>query len=373
MRTALVADWLVTYGGAERVLRELCDLFPDSSLWTTVARHGHLGPLDDRKIRTSGLQRWYRLLKHHQLLLPWMSGAVEQLDMRGVDVVISSSHAVAKGIIPESGTLHVCYCHTPMRYAWEMEEKYFDDFRIPHIIRPLLRKQLRSLRRWDLTSAQRVDVFIANSRTTQERIERIYGRDSVVIPPPVDDRFFETPLTEQRATHFLAVGRLVPYKRFDLLIETANALRLPLLIVGTGQDEARLRRMAGPTVTFLGYVPDDRLPSLYTAADAFLFPQEEDAGITLLQAQACGTPVIAYRAGGAVDIVEENRTGIFFDAQNPDSLGNALSRFRQHAWDRASIRKSAEKYRRAIFQEAIRRTIGEAWNTFRKQRATMMP
>ncbi len=372
MRVALVSDWLVTYGGAEHVLRSLLDVFPHAPLFTTVARRGSLGPLDQADIRTSRLQHRFRVIGQHQILLPAMPRAVEDLDVRGFDVLISSSHAVAKGIVPGSRTVHICYCHTPMRYAWEMEEKYLDDFRVPRWLRPLVHRKLRQLRRWDLTTAQRVDHFIANSKTTQERIGRTYARDSIVIPPPVDDRFFEvliSPLSEVPSpkSYLLAVGRLVPYKRFDLLIETANTLKLPLWIAGRGQDETRLRRMAGPTVHFLGFVPDAELPVLYASANAVLFPQEEDAGIVLLEAIATGSPVIAYRAGGAIDALQEGINGCFFDEQTLPSLKDALERFRHHHFDRTVIRNNAQQYSRQTFQDAIRSTVHHAWEEFQSR------
>ncbi|MDD5074804.1 MAG: glycosyltransferase, partial [Candidatus Peribacteraceae bacterium] len=305
MNVALIADWLPTYGGAEHVIAELKMLWPQAPIFTTVARHGRLGPLDRTDIRTSGLQKLYRILRRHELLLPWMPRAVERMDLRGFDVIVSSSHAVAKGVIPPSTAVHICYCHTPMRYAWEMEDEYLRDFRVPKILRRTAKQFLKSIRRWDLTTSKRVDVFIANSSTTQERITRTYGRESTVIRPPVGDSFFSHPLlSHEQKKYFLAIGRLVPYKRFDLLIETANRLALPLKIAGTGHDESRLRKLAGPTVEVLGYVPDDRLPSLYARAKAVLFPQVEDAGVVPLEAQACGTPVIALGIGGVRDTVQ---------------------------------------------------------------------
>lgn len=361
MRTALVADWLVTYGGAEHVLAELLTLYPGSPLFTTVARHGQLGKLDASDIRTSRLQPWYRLLRQHQLLLPAMPRAMEDLDLRGFDLIISSSHAVAKGIIPPSTAQHICYCHTPMRYAWEMEEQYLDDFRVPRFLRPLIKRKLRMLRRWDLTTAQRVDAFIANSSATQERIRRIYNRESVIIPPPVDDRFFERAThNEQPATpYFLAIGRFVPYKRFDLLIAAANVLALPLRIAGSGQDEARLRRMAGATVRFLGRIEDRDLPQLFANAQAVLFPQEEDAGIVLLESLASGTPVIAYKAGGALDAVEHGVNGILFDEQSVAGIINGIHRFRKHTWNREMIREGARRFSQTTFHAAMRTFVAE--------------
>ncbi len=367
MKIALVADWLVTFGGAEHVIAEWTQMFPDAPIFTTVAKRASLGPLKDHDIRTSPLQRLYELTGKHQILLSKMPQAIESLDVRGYDVVLSSSHAVGKGIIVESSTLHICYCHTPVRYAWEMEKEYLRDFRIPQSLQPAIRRALMRLRRWDLTSAKRVDHYIANSKTTQERIERTYARQSVVIPPPVDERFFlgdRGVESGDRETYFLAVGRLVPYKRFDLLIELANKLQLPLKIAGRGQDEARLKKLAGPTVEFLGFVPEADLPALYRNAKALFFPQYEDAGIVLLEAQATGTPVIAYNAGGATDMAIEGKTGIFFNEQTLESLGNALERFRTHTWKHDQISTHARAFSQERFRTALRHEIETQYAAF---------
>jgi glycosyltransferase involved in cell wall biosynthesis len=357
VKIALAADWLVTFGGAEHVIAECLQMFPDAPIFTTVARMGSLGGLNGADIRVSGLQKIYNVTGRHQLLLSQMPSAIESLDLRGYDVVLSSSHAVGKGIIVDPSTLHICYCHTPVRYAWEMEEEYLRDFRVPGFLQKRIRSELTKLRRWDLTSAKRVDHFIANSSTTQERIKRTYNRESTVILPPVDERFFETDTRNPAVDpYFLAVGRFVPYKRFDLLIQLANDLKLPLKIAGKGQDEARLRKMAGPTVEFLGFVPEEELPGLYANAEALFFPQYEDAGIVLLEAQATGTPVIAFNAGGAKDMILDTVTGVFFQEQTLESLRSALTHFQSLTWNHSVIRShtrtfSQERFRRDLLQE----------------------
>jgi len=360
-RIALTADWLPTFGGAEHVIAEFCNLWPEAPLFTTVARRGHLGQLDKANIHTSSLQCIYKILHTHKLLLPWMPKAMEHFDLRGFDVVLSSSHAVGKGVIPPSAAVHICYCHTPMRYAWEMEDEYLTDFHIPKILRGTVRKHLRRLRRWDLTTAKRVDHFIANSTTVQERILKTYGRESTVIHPPVSQRFFETSLESfPKKNYFLALGRLVPYKRFDLLVETANALSIPLKIAGSGQDSMRLKRMAGPTVEILGYVPDEELPELYGSAKALLFPQLEDAGVAPLEAQACGTPVIALGKGGALDTVLDMKTGIFFEEQTVESLKDVLGRFEKIQFDSQAIRSHAKAFSSNKFQSKISEIVEES-------------
>lgn len=360
MKIALTADWLTVFGGAEHVLLEMKKVFPEAPLFTTVTKRNRLGPLAQAGIRTSSLQKLYRIFPNHQWILSLMPRAIESLDLRGFDVILSSSHAVGKGIIPPSDAVHICYCHTPMRYAWEMEEKYLDDFRIPKMLRSPIRRRLKRLRRWDLSTAKRVDVFIANSEETQERIRKIYGRESLLLPPPVDSRFFAHPLPSGEKNYFLALGRLVPYKRFDLLIETANAMQFPLKIVGRGQDEVRLRALAGPTVEFMGFVPDQDLPGLYAGALAILSPQHEDAGIVPMEAQASGTPVIAYDRGGARDTVREGVTGIFFAEQTASALVEAMKRFETQRFDPEKIRAHARQFDASNFRKNLERIVREA-------------
>ena len=358
MRPALVADWLPTFAGAEHVIAELSELWPDAPIYTTVARRRKLGPLKKAKIKTSKLQKWYWFFRKHQPLLPWMPCAIERMNLDGYDLIFSSSHAIGKGVIPPSKAVHICYCHTPMRYAWEMEKEYLEDFNVPGYMRSYIKKKLKELRRWDLSTAKRVDVFLANSTTVQERIKRIYGRDSKVIHPPVSDRFFPTPLNESSdKKYFLAIGRFVPYKRFDLLIEAANEYRLPLKIAGTGQDENRLKKLAGPTVEFLGFVPSEDLPKLYRDAKALLFPQFEDAGVVPLEAQACGTPVVAFKQGGVLDTVDEKVSGVFFEKQSIESLHDAIERFEERKFDSKAIREHARKFCSHRFKEKIKDVV----------------
>ena len=387
VRLAITADWLVTKGGAERVLVEMLLLWPQAPIFTTVEKVGCLSPLHPQ-VRTTVLQHWYRLFGSHRMLLPWMPRAVESWDLRGFDVILSSSHAVAKGCIPSDSARHICYCHTPMRYAWEMEEEYLNDFKLSWPLRAIAKRELRKIRDWDCTTAKRVDLFIANSHEVQERIRKIYGRESIVLHPPVDDRFFENPLsssvclrqttrslstqerTAQEASrrlrkaqsleesdYCLAVGRLVPYKRFDLIIEVANKEKIPLKIVGEGHEGRRLRKLAGETVELLGRVPEKELPALYANAKATIFPVHEDAGIVPLESQACGTPVIAYGRGGVLDTVQEGKTGIFFKEQTVESLTEALKKFETMQFDPVKIREHAAQFSSAKFREKLREIV----------------
>jgi len=365
MKLAIAADWLPTYGGAEHVVAALCVLWPDAPILTTIASRTAL-PAELRRadIRVSPLQRVYRFLGRHQFLLPWMPLAMENMDFTGFDVVLSSSHAVGKGIIPPGNSVHICYCHTPMRYAWEMEAEYLKDFRIKGYLKKRVRAELKRIRRWDLTTARRVDHFIANSSETQARIRRIYGRESVVIPPPVDAHFFDSPLITKREGYFLAIGRLVPYKRFDLLIELANAMKLPLKIAGQGSDEARLKALAGSTVEFLGFADENNLSSLYGNAAALFFPQVEDAGIVPMEAQACGTPVIALGQGGIVDITQPGVTGILAPEQTVVAFTEAVKKFRDVTWNHEAIRQHARKFHIDVFLHNIRTEVESAYARF---------
>jgi len=341
-------------------------MWPDAPMYTSVYNAQRLQAISGADVRTVGKLQWlYRLLGRHQLLLPLLPRAMEDIDLRGYDVVLSSSHAVGKGIVPPPSAVHVCYCHTPMRYAWEMEAEYLQDFRLRGWMKKKAKQQLKRLRRWDLSTARRVDVFLANSSETQARIQRIYGRDSTIISPPVDDVFFHTPLGSKTPEYFLAVGRLVPYKRFDLLIELANAHSLPLWIGGTGQDETRLRALAGPTVRFLGFVPDADLPQLYAGAKAVFFPQVEDAGIVPLEAQASGTPLIAYAKGGVLDVVRDGVTGVLADAQTVPSFADAVQRLSAHTWDRSAIREHARRFSEEHFRTLLTNAVRRAQETFR--------
>ena len=360
MNLAIVADWLPVFAGAEHVIAEFHTLWPNAPIFTTVTNKEKIGPLQDADIRTTYLQTMYRLSGKHQWLLPWMPRAIESIDLRGYDTILSSSHAIGKGIIPPSTARHICYCHTPMRYAWEMEEEYLDDFKIPKRLRRAIKQKLKHIRRWDMTSAARVDTFIANSTTTQDRIKRVYNRDSIVIHPPVSERFFQfnpQPPTPNPQPYYLAIGRMVPYKRFDLLIKTANKLSLPLKIAGSGQEFPRLKAMAGPTVEMLGFVPDSDLPDLYRNARALLFPQFEDAGVVPLEAEASGTPVIAYGKGGVLDTIKNGETGLYFSEQTVDSLGDAIKQFETMTFDSSAVSAFAAQFSATRFKEKISSVI----------------
>lgn len=368
MRVALVHDYLVQRGGAERVLEAFAELYPDAPIYTLVYDPDAMrGAFVGRDIRTSFLQNLPWARRNHRLFPLLMPLAIEQFDFSGFDVVLSDSASYAKGAITRPGTLHVCYMHTPMRYAWDDCQKYAQDFGFPTFVRRLVPSLVSPLRLWDRASAKRPDVIIANSDFVSRRIAKYYRRTSEVIHPPVDTgRFFVSP-PEKRGTYFLMVGRLIAYKRHDIAIEAFSRLGLPLKIIGRGPEYARLRKIAGPTVEFLGRVDDADLPRYYSECRAFVFPQEEDFGIVAVEAMASGRPIIAYRGGDIVEHLDEGTMGIYFDRQTPEAIIEAVGRFRDDAYDPELIRRSALRFDRTIFLEKVRSRLGSLWEEYRRE------
>jgi glycosyltransferase involved in cell wall biosynthesis len=351
MRVALVHDPLNQMGGAERVLLVLHEIFPQAPIYTAIYGRRNAGrAFEHLDIRSTFMQRIPRILKGHQKYLPIYPFAYESMDLRAFDLVISSSWAFAKGIVTRPDALHICYCHTPMRYCWSYED-YVARERLGRLSRMMLPPFIVWLRGWDYATAARVDYFVANSPVTAARIAKFYRRESVFIPPPVEtDRFSVAPSHDD---YFLIVSRLVPYKRIDVAVRTFSRLNLPLRIVGSGRDEGRLRRMAGKSVKFLGRLSDDEVRAQMARCRAFIFPGEEDFGITPLEAQACGRPVIAYGAGGALASVVEGTTGRFFAEQTPESLAEAVVGFQDEQFDPLAIRRHAEEFSTARFKRRI--------------------
>ncbi|MHB8597620.1 MAG: glycosyltransferase [Ktedonobacteraceae bacterium] len=355
MKVALVHDYLNQMGGAERVVMAFHDIFPDAPIYTSIYDPKRVDPAFQKMdVRTTFMQKLPLVTKHHQPYLPFYPFAMESLDLRGYDLVLSSSSAFGKGVITRPETLHICYCHTPMRWCWAYDE-YVEREQLGKVARKVLPLLMTGLRVWDQTSAMRVDHFIANSPVVAERIQKYYRRDAIVIPPPVEaSRFIFDPLT-QPEDYFLVVCRLIPYKRIDLAIEACNRLKLPLVIIGNGRDEERLKKMAGPTIRFMGRLSDDEVLHYYAHCRAFLFPVEDDFGITPLEAQAAGRPVIAYGVGGALASVIDGITGVFFHEQTVDSLASVLATFDEHSFDTQVIRNHAlefdmPRFRRRILQ-----------------------
>jgi len=353
MKVALVHDYLNQMGGAERVVLALHEIFPDAPIYTSIYDPERVdAAFQKMDIRTSFMQKLPLVKKHHQPFLPFYPFAMERLDLRGYDLVLSSSSAFGKGVITRPETMHICYCHTPMRWCWNYDE-YVKREQLGRISRSVLPFLITGLRVWDQTSAMRVDHFIANSPAVAERIQKYYRRDAVVIPPPVEaDRFTFDP-TIQPEAYFLIVSRFMPYKRIDLAIAACNLLRLPLVIIGNGRDEKRLKSLAGPTIRFMGRLADAEVMYYYAHCRAFILPGEEDFGITPLEAQASGRPVIAYRAGGALASVIDDVTGSFFNEQTVESLAVALSSFDERKYDPQIIRNHALEFDMPRFHRRI--------------------
>lgn len=353
MKVALVHDYLNQMGGAERVVLALHELFPDAPLYTSIYDPKRVDPAFQKiDIRTSFMQKLPFVTKHHQPYLPLYPFAMENLDLRGYDLVLSSSSAFGKGVITRPETLHICYCHTPMRWCWNYNE-YVEREQIGKIARRILPLFITGLRVWDQTSAMRVDHFIANSPVVAERIQKYYRRDAIVIPPPVEANRFIFDPTIKPADYFLVVSRFLPYKRIDLAIHACNSLQLPLVVIGSGRYEKQLKKIAGSTIRFPGRLSDAEVLDYYAYCRALLLPGEEDFGITPLEAQASGRPVIAYGAGGALTSVIDGVTGAFFNEQTVESLTEVLAAFDESKYDPETIRNHALEFDKPRFHRRI--------------------
>lgn len=356
MKPAIVHEYLNQYGGAERVLQVLLAMLPAAPIYTTLYDRGLTGGVfDGQVIRTSFLQRMPGAVRWHHLYSPLMPLAVEQFDLSAFDTVLSVSASFAKGVITHPGTRHLCYCLTPPRFLWDDSQRFVERFRYPLPIARLSPLILSWLRVWDRQAAERVDRFIAISDCVRTRIGKYYQKDAVIVHPPVNVAKF--PLADGPGSTWLMVGRLVAYKNFDIAISAFNRLRWPLTIVGTGVEERRLRRLAGPTVTFAGQVDDARLSRLYRDAQGVVFPQEEDFGIVPLEAMASGRPVIALRRGGALETVIDRITGVFFDEETPEAVADAVDRASRMKWLPQLCRGQAERFDVPVFRERLQAVI----------------
>lgn len=353
MKVALIHYWLVGMRGGEKVLESLCEIFPDADIFTHVYDPAAVSPTIRRHlVRTTFIGRLPFARRLYKRYLPFMPMALEQLDLREYDLVISSESGPAKGVMTRPDVPHVCYCHSPMRYIWNM---YFDYKQsVSPLVRPIMTWIAGSLRQWDQHSANRVDLFVANSNNVRRQIRKYYGREAVVVNPPVDVDAFRS-FTGRHDDFYLAVGELVRYKRMDLAIEACNHLRRRLVIIGSGEEYKSLRKLAGTTVSFLGKQDLSVLRQHYQRCRALLFPGEEDFGIVPVEAMAAGRPVIALRRGGALETVVPNLTGLFFDESTVDSLQRTISHFEsiEQSFDPAAIAKHATKFSKAAFERQI--------------------
>jgi glycosyltransferase involved in cell wall biosynthesis len=354
LRVAVVHYWLVGMRGGEKVLEEILRMFPNADIFTHVADPEKLSPLiKGRRITETFVARLPGARKHYQKYLGFMPRALEELDLRGYDVVISSESGPAKGVIVPPGTAHVCYVHSPMRYIWDHYPDYSS--RLGLIARMYFSTLAHRLRQWDVTSAVRVDRFVANSSFVAERVRRYYGREADVVHPPVDLDAYRLAPTDLPRDYYLFVSELVRYKRADLVIEAFRKLDVPLVVVGDGDERKALAMNLPPNVRLLGRVPFGDLPRLYQGARALIFPGEEDFGIVPVEAMACGTPVIAYGRGGVRDSVVDGKTGIFFDRQDTDCIAGAVQRFEtiRHSFQPGSIAEHARSFAPERFQREL--------------------
>jgi glycosyltransferase involved in cell wall biosynthesis len=372
MRVALVHDWLTNLAGSERVLLTLHELYPDAPIFTSVYVPDEFPELSGADVRTSFIQKipWAR--KRHQAFPFLRTVAVERYDLDGFDVVISSSHAEAKGVLTRPETLHVCYCYTPIRYYWSGYHQYLENPSfgpLNPLIKLVMPYMTSYLRVWDRCAADRVDRFVAISRHVAMRIRKYYRREAHVIYPPVNTGWLKPSTSVD--DYFLLVGRLIPYKRADIVVEAFNRLGLPLKIAGTGSEMDSLREKAAPNVEFLGRVSDGELAELYSRCQALIFPQEEDFGIVPLEAMAAGRPVIAYRGGGALETVAEGETGLFFDRQDAMSLMEAVRNFDPGRFDPERARQQALLFDVEVFKSRIKQFVAKEWSQYKEEYASL--
>ena len=373
MKVAIVHDWLVIYGGAERVLEHLLDLYPDADLYSLI---DFVPPEQRHFLRgktpfTSFLQKIPGAARHYRKMLPLMPYAIEQFDLSSYDLVISSSYCVAKGVLTGPNQVHVSYCHSPMRYAWDHYHEYLNEMHLTSGLKGLFaRWQLHRIRTWDVRSSNSVDQFVANSRFVARRISKFYGRTSQVVFPPVDTRLFS--LQEQKQDYFVAAGRFVPFKRLDLVAEAfASMPDRKLVMVGDGPEMAKIRSKAGPNVEFVGYQPAAVVRQYLANAKAFIFPSEEDFGIVPVEAQACGTPVLAFGRGGALETVRPPGgmlppTGMFFREQSASAICAAIRDFEaaSSAFDPVAICHHAQAFSIESFKTEFSTQVNDALDRY---------
>jgi glycosyltransferase involved in cell wall biosynthesis len=364
MRVAVVHDWITGMRGGERVLEALLLLFPRAELFTLVHVPGSVPPsIEARPVHVPALGRTRLAARYYRHGLPFMPALVERFDLAGFDLVISSSHCVAKGVRPPPGVPHLCYCHTPMRYVWDQYDAYFGAGRASLPVRAAMLLAAPGLRRWDRGSAGRVTAFVANSRHVRDRIRRHYGREAEVVYPPVAVERFRP--SDQRDDYYIHLGALVPYKRLDLVVDAFNRLRRRLLIVGEGRERARLEARAGKHIRFLGRLPDDEVAHLLGRARAMVHAGVEDFGIALVEAQAAGAPVVALAAGGALETVVASRnggggappTGVLFHRQTPEALAEAVREFEGRSFEPEALQANARRFSLESFLEGMRRAV----------------
>jgi glycosyltransferase involved in cell wall biosynthesis len=361
-KIAIVCDWLTNFAGAERVILKLHKMFPYAPIYTSTFNAKKMEAFSDARIHTSFLQKFPKAKVKHQWYLTFYPLAFEQFDLSNYDIVISSCHSCSKGIITKPETMHVSYCHSPMRYAWDNSHEYLRTYKVPWYVKRFLPKVIHKIRMWDRLAADRVDHFVTNSKYVKKRIQKYYKHDAEVIHPMVNMN--EYYMTKTSKDYYLAVGRFTPYKRFDLIVDAFNELPYKLKIVGTGVAEKDLKKRAKSNIEFLGFVSEDMLKDLYANAKALIFPQVEDFGITPLESMASGRPVVAFRKGGALETVKEGETGIFFDEQNVLGLKAGIEKCEKTNWDSKKIRKHAMNFDESVFEKEFMKYLKEKWDSW---------
>ena len=357
MKVALIQDWLTVIGGSEYVFKEIASLYPDADIYTLVARDETIKSLglENHKVTTSFIQNLPFAKTKYRSYLPLFPLAVEQFDLSSYDLIISSSHAVAKGVLTHAGQVHVCYCHSPMRYAWDLYHQYIKESGLNSGIKGFFAKVvLHRIRQWDIASTNRVDYFISNSNYIGRRIKKVYNRDSVTIYPNVAVQNFEVSL--EREDFYFTCSRMVPYKKIDVIVEAFNQMPdKKLIVIGDGPDFKKIKKIAGDNIILMGYQPFEILKQHLSKAKAFVFAAEEDFGIIPVEAQACGTPVIAYGKGGVTETVIQNKTGVYFNKQSPGSIVEAVNLFEKNSekYDHAEIAKHASRFSTQRFKTEI--------------------
>jgi len=365
LRVAIIHDWLTNFAGSEQVLLALHQMYPDAPIFTTVYKPEAVPQFSGADIRPSFLQRFPGAKNHHQAFFPLMPLAVEQFNLGEFDIVISSAHNCAKGVITKPETFHLCYCHTPTRYLWSNYHEYLRDSHFNFIVNKFIPPLSNKLRIWDFLAADRVDSFVANSKFTAGRILKYYKREAEIIPPPIDTNRFE--ISKNQEDYFFTAGRFIPYKKIDLIINAFNKLKLPLKIAGEGHEYKKLKALAGLNIEFLGRVSQEQLINLYSKCRAFVFAAQEDAGIVPLEAQASGRPIIAYGAGGSLETIIDGKTGLFFKEQTAESLISVVKRFRDESFNSKEIRAHAEKFSTENFKDKMKKVVEEGYQNYIKQ------
>lgn len=369
MKIAIIHDWLYTNGGAEKVLEKIIEAYPNADVFSLVefVPDKDKGFLKGKKVRTSFIQKLPLAGRNFRNYFPLMPFAIEQFDLSEYDIIISSSYAMAKGVLTHSEQFHICYCHSPVRYAWDLYHQYIKEAGLHKGFKGLLAKiSLHYLRLWDVSTANKVDHFVANSNFISKRIKRVYRRNSTVVYPPVNIKDFE--LFTQKEDFYLTASRFVPYKRIDLIVDSfAQMADKKLIVIGEGPDFKKITSKKYPSnIEFLGYQSFDKLKFYMQRAKAFVFAAKEDFGIVPVEAMACGTPVIAYGAGGCLETVIENETGMIFKSQTVDSLIETIKKFENEAnFDALKIRAFAEKFSSERFTIELKEVVSKQYEKFK--------